>query len=61
VNIVKQNATIDWTTGEHVQAKMRLAVKRILNKYGYPPDAQSLAELRVMETANAIAAELVIF
>ena len=59
VNIVKQNATIDWTIREQVQAKMRLAVKRILNKYGYPPDAQSLAELRVMETAKAIAAELV--
>jgi type I restriction enzyme R subunit len=57
--MVKQNATIDWTVREQVQAKMRLAVKRILNKYGYPPDAQSLTELRVMETAKAIAAELV--
>jgi len=57
VNIVKQNATIDWTIGEHVQAKMRLAVKRIRNKYGYPPEAQSLTELSVMETVKAIAAE----
>ena len=57
--MVKQNATIDWTIREQVQAKMKLAVKRILKEKGYPPDAQSLAELRVMETAMAIAAELV--
>ena len=38
---------------------MRLAVKKVLIHAGYPPDAQKLAELRVMETAKAIAGELV--
>ena len=55
--MVKQNATIDWTVREQVQAKMRLAVKRILKKYGYLTDAQSLTVLKIMETAKAIAAE----
>ena len=59
VSEIKKNATIDWTIREQIQAKMRRDVKRILNKSGYPPDAQKLAELRVMETANAIAGELV--
>ena len=58
VGVIKDNATIDWTIREQIQAKMRRAVKRILRAAGYPPDAQRLAELRVMETANAIAGEL---
>jgi len=59
VGVVKANATLDWTKYERLQAKMRLAVKKVLIHAGYPPDAQKLAELRVMETAKAIAGELV--
>ena len=59
VGVIKENATIDWTIREQIQAKMRRAVKRVLRETGYPPDAQKLAELRVMETANAIAGELI--
>ena len=59
VGVVKANATLDWTKYETLQAKMRLAVKKVLRHAGYPPDAQKLAELRVMETAKAIAGELV--
>jgi type I restriction enzyme R subunit len=56
---VKTNATLYWTKYDTLQAKMRRAVKRVLRHAGYPPDAQKLAELRVMETAKAIAGELV--
>jgi len=42
-----------------LKSPLRLAVKRVLKHAGYPPDAQKLAELRVMETAKAIAGELV--
>ena len=59
VDVVKTNATLDWTKYDTLQAKMRRAVKRVLRHAGYPPDAQKLAELRVMETAKAIAGELV--
>ena len=40
---VKTNATIDWTIKESVLAKMMVIVRRILNKYGYPPDKQPAA------------------
>mgnify|MGYP003842701033 CR=1 FL=1 len=59
VNTVKQNATIDWKTKQGVQARMRRAVKKLLEHYGYPPNEQALAELRVMATAEAIAEELI--
>jgi type I restriction enzyme R subunit len=39
---VKADATIDWTLKESVRARLRRNVKRILNKYGYPPDDQLL-------------------
>lgn len=55
--MVNQNATRDCIIGEQMQAKIRLAVKRILKKYGYLTGAKSLTVLRVMETAKAIAAE----
>lgn len=59
VSTVKQNATIDSKTKQGVQARMRRAVKKLLEHYGYPPNEQALAELRVMATAEAIAEELV--
>ncbi len=59
VGVIKENTTIDWTIREKIQTKMRRVVKRVLRNTGYPPDAQKLAELRVMETANAITGKLV--
>ena len=38
VEMVHRNVTIDWTVKESVRAKLRIMVKRILRKYGYPPD-----------------------
>ncbi len=55
---VKGNATIDWTLKESVQAKLRRDVKRILNRYGYPPDQQLAATESILEQAKRIADEL---
>jgi type I restriction enzyme R subunit len=54
VKIIRSNITIDWTLRENVQAKLRVAVKRVLRKYGYPPDKQKLAVNTVLEQANRI-------
>ncbi len=51
VETVKKNVTIDWTVRENVQAQLRVIVKRILRKYGYPPDKQEKATQTVLEQA----------
>ena len=56
---IKQNATIDWTIKESVQAKLRIIVKRVLRQFGYPPDMQKLATETVLNQAKLIAAEIV--
>lgn len=56
---IKQNASIDWTIKESVKAKLKVAVKRILRKYGYPPDMQMLATETVLKQAEMIAGEIV--
>ncbi len=56
---VKNNASIDWTIKESVKAKLKVAIKRTLRQYGYPPDMQRLATETVLEQANRIAEELV--
>ena len=43
--------TIDWTFRENVRAHLRVLVKRILRKYGYPPDKQEKATQIVLEQA----------
>jgi type I restriction enzyme R subunit len=55
---IRQNATIDWTIKESVKAKLRVSVKRLLRKYGYPPDMQKLATDTVLKQAEMIALEL---
>jgi type I restriction enzyme R subunit len=55
VDSVKKSVTIDWTIKESVQAKMRVIVKRILKKYGYPPDKQDQAVKTVLEQAKQMA------
>lgn len=54
VDIVKRNTSIDWTIKESVRAKLRVMVKRILRKYGYPPDKQAKATQTVLEQAELI-------
>jgi type I restriction enzyme R subunit len=55
VDTVRNNTTIDWTVREAVRAKLRVMVKRILRKYGYPPDKQEKATQTVLEQAEVIA------
>lgn len=57
VKTIQNNITIDWILRETVQAKMRISVKHILKKYGYPPDMQKLAVSNVIEQANRICEE----
>ncbi len=52
VDRIKKNVTIDWNIKENVRAKMKVIVKRLLRKYGYPPDMQALATEMVLEQAN---------
>ena len=55
---VKGNATIDWTLKKSVRAKLRRDVKRILNRYGYPPDQRLIATENVLKQAELMANEL---
>jgi len=54
VETVRRNTTIDWTVKESVRAKLRTMVKRILRKYGYPPDKQEKATVTVLEQAELL-------
>ncbi len=54
VATVKKNVTIDWTIRENVRAQLRVLVKRILRKYGYPPDKQEKATQTVLEQAEVL-------
>jgi type I restriction enzyme R subunit len=56
VETVKRNVTIDWTLRENVRAHLRVIVKRILRKYGYPPDKQEKATQLVLEQAEVLSA-----
>jgi len=51
---IRQSATIDWTIKETVRAGMRAMVKRLLRKYGYPPDKQARATELVLEQAEVL-------
>lgn len=54
VETVKKNVTIDWTVKESVKAKLKTLVKRILRKYGYPPDKQEKATQTVLSQAELL-------
>jgi type I restriction enzyme R subunit len=54
VATVRANVTIDWTVRENVRAQLRVLVKRILRKYGYPPDNQERATQTVLEQAEVL-------
>lgn len=53
---VRKSVTIDWTVRESARARIRLIVKRILNKYGYPPDLQDAAVQTVLQQAELLCA-----
>ena len=53
---VRKSVSIDWTLRESARAKIRVMVKRILNKYGYPPDLQEEAVKTVLAQAELLSA-----
>jgi len=53
--MIRNSVTIDWTQRESVQAEIRLKVKKILRKYGYPPDKEKKATEMVLEQAGHVA------
>ena len=54
LEVVRRNVTIDWTVRESARAKLRITVRRLLRKYGYPPDKQEKATLTVLEQAELL-------
>ena len=56
---VKKSVTIDWTLRESARARIKVMVKRILNKHGYPPDLQEEAVKTVLAQAELLCAEWV--
>ena len=54
VKTVRANVSIDWTLRENVRAQLRVLVKRILRRYGYPPDKQEQATRLVLEQAEVL-------
>ena len=54
VQTVRNNVAIDWTLRENVRARLRVLVRRILRKHGYPPDKQEKATQTVLEQAEVL-------
>jgi type I restriction enzyme R subunit len=54
VQAVRNNVSIDWTVRDNVRAQLRVIVKRILRKYGYPPDRQEKATQTILEQAEVL-------
>jgi type I restriction enzyme R subunit len=57
VREVRRNVTIDWTVRQSARARIRLIVKKILRRHGYPPDLQESATQTVLEQAELLAAD----
>jgi type I restriction enzyme R subunit len=57
VEAVRRSISIDWTVRENARAQIRVIVKRILRKYGYPPDKQEKATQTVLEQAEVLCRE----
>lgn len=58
VQAVRQNTTVDWMVKQSARAKIRVLIKRILRKFGYPPDLQEHATDLVLQQAEQLASEL---
>jgi len=54
---IKSNVSVDWMHREAARARMRVLVKRLLRKYGYPPDLQDAAVQKVLQQAEALSAD----
>ncbi len=58
VETVRKNATVDWDKRDDVKAQLRLTVKKILMRYGYPPDLAKIEADRVLEQSELLAEEI---
>ena len=56
VTVIKANDTVDWMHRDSARANIRRHVKRLLRKYGYPPDLQDAAVQNVLQQAEALSA-----
>jgi type I restriction enzyme, R subunit len=54
VQLMRQNATVDWTLRDNIKAKMRIYIKKLLKKYNYPPDKQEGATQLVLLQAETV-------
>jgi type I restriction enzyme R subunit len=57
VQTIRGSAAIDWTRKESVRAKMRIEVRKLLARYGYPPNLQKAAVDLVVRQAEVLAAD----
>jgi type I restriction enzyme R subunit len=55
VDVIRKNATVDWSKRDDVRAKLRLTVKKILMRYGYPPDLARMEADRVLAQGESLA------
>ena len=58
VDIIRKNATVDWSKRSDVRAKLRITVRKILIKYGYPPDLARMEADRVIEQSEILVEEI---
>jgi type I restriction enzyme R subunit len=58
VEIIRKNATVDWHKRDDVRAKLRLLVKKVLQRYGYPPDVAKMEADNVLKQSELLAMEL---
>jgi type I restriction enzyme R subunit len=56
VMVIKRNVSVDWMQRDSARANIRRHVKRLLRKYGYPPDLQDAAVQNVLQQAEALSA-----
>jgi len=54
VQAVRRSVTIDWNLRENARAQIRVIVKRILRRHGYPPDKREQATQTVLEQAEVL-------
>lgn len=57
VDIVRRDAKTDWNVKEQVRAKLRSTIRRLLLRYGYPPDQEARATALILQQAEVIAGE----
>jgi len=55
VRSIRQDVTVDWTVREQARARLRSNVKRLLARYGYPPDAEQQAIVLLLKQTETFA------